>query len=550
MGAPSSAGPAPRMGVSDVFRLLKPPHPEPPPVAELLFGPVAGTTALVVVAVTLLLLASHLRDSLRRENAQSVASLRQENAERIATSPAAPAAVPIPKTPYKICIVGSGNWGSAIARVVGLNAAVHPILDETVNMWVYEEQIKGEKLTEIINTTHVNVKYLPNTRLPPNVVAVPELSKAAEGATLLVFVLPHQFLSRLCPQIMPVVAPGCRAISLIKGVEFEAGAPRLISSIISLHLGGMDVAVLMGANFANEVRARSRPGDETRLPKKSPMPTPHATARELPAVFSRARPVPAALEHLPRCACRERSSMWCEGMCGSQLLTAGIPAFVAPPPFPSLPYPQRMLYRLRQSGPPPPPAQVAQDEFCEATIGCADAAAGQTWQVCFHRPSFNVSIVRDVAGVELCGALKNVVALGAGFCDGVGFGANTKAAIVRLGLREMQQFSALFFAGVDAETFFESCGMADLITTCYGGRNRKCAEAFARLGRGAQWEAVEAELLNGQKLQGTLTCQDVHACLVAKGPDAQARFPLLEAIYAISFEERDPATIVQLTGDR
>jgi glycerol-3-phosphate dehydrogenase (NAD+) len=194
--------------------------------------------------------------------------------------------------------------------------------------------------------------------------------------------------------------------------------------------------------------------------------------------------------------------------------------------------------------------QVARDEFCEATIGCAHAGAGETWRACFHRPSFNVSVVCDVAGVELCGALKNVVALGAGFCDGVGFGANTKAAIVRLGLREMQAFSALFFSGVKAETYFESCGMADLITTCYGGRNRKCAEAFARLGRGARWEAIEAELLNGQKLQGTLTCQHVHACLVAKGLDAQGRFPLLEAIYAIAFEQRDPATIVQLTNDR
>jgi glycerol-3-phosphate dehydrogenase (NAD+) len=194
--------------------------------------------------------------------------------------------------------------------------------------------------------------------------------------------------------------------------------------------------------------------------------------------------------------------------------------------------------------------QVARDEFCEATIGCADAAAGDTWRVCFHRPSFNVSVVGDVAGVELCGALKNVVALGAGFCDGVGFGANTKAAIVRLGLREMRSFSALFFEQVGAETFFESCGIADLITTCYGGRNRKCAETFARLGRGAQWEAIEADLLGGQKLQGTLTCQDVHACLLARGPDAQERFPLLEAIYAISFEERDPATIVQVTGGR
>jgi len=336
----------------------------------------------------------------------------------------------------KVCIIGSGNWGSAIAKIVGRNVLDRELFDDEVTMWVYQEQVDGKNLTDIINTEHENVKYLPGVKFTDNVVADPDLTHAVQGASLLIFVLPHQFLNRICPQMVGM-AKNCRAVSLIKGIEFEGGGPVLISNMIKENMNGMDVSVLMGANVANE---------------------------------------------------------------------------------------------------------VAQDEFCESTVGYKNKANGEVWQQLFDCPTFRIGTIGDVAGVELCGALKNVVALGAGFCDGLGLGGNTKAAIIRIGLKETAKFAKMFFSGVQDETFMESCGLADLVTTCFGGRNRKCAEAFAK-GEGT-WDEIEERLLNGQKLQGTITSKDVSTVLKTKKMEAE--FPLFTRIFEIAFEGKPVSSIIEL----
>lgn len=183
--------------------------------------------------------------------------------------------------------------------------------------------------------------------------------------------------------------------------------------------------------------------------------------------------------------------------------------------------------------------EVAQELFCESTIGYRDAANGQLFKALFETPYFRVALVPNVQGVELCGALKNIIALGAGFVDGLLMGDNTKAAIIRIGLVEIRRFIKLYSevnadmdVVVDDDLFFESCGVADLITTCFGGRNRRIAEAFVTTGKPI--DQLERELLGGQCLQGPPAAKMVYTLL--RGQGRLADFPLMTAVYEICFE--------------
>uniref|UniRef100_A0A0A9XD60 Glycerol-3-phosphate dehydrogenase [NAD(+)] n=2 Tax=Lygus hesperus TaxID=30085 RepID=A0A0A9XD60_LYGHE len=335
----------------------------------------------------------------------------------------------------KICIVGSGNWGSVIAKIVGENAHKLRYIDDKVTMYVYEEMIDGKKLTEIINTTHENVKYLPGHKLPPNVVAIPDLVEAAADADFLVFVVPHQFVKTICNTLVGKIKPTAVAISLIKGFEIaEEGGIELISNVIKRVLK-IPAAVLMGANLAGE---------------------------------------------------------------------------------------------------------VAEENFCETTIGCADKKVSLALKEMFETDYFRVVVVEDVETVEICGALKNIVACAAGFCDGLKLGDNTKAAVIRLGLMEMIQFVKTFYANCKLATFLESCGVADLITTCYGGRNRRVSEAFVTTGRTI--EDLEKEMLNGQKLQGPITAHEVNHMLASR--KMEEKFPLFTAVHMICKKKIEPKQLI------
>lgn len=118
-------------------------------------------------------------------------------------------------------------------------------------MYVHQEVIDGEKLTDIINSRHENVKYLPGIKLPENVIAVDSAEEAARGADLLIFVLPHQFIENVCKSLKGKVAKDAKAISMIKGVEVKNGNIRIFADVIEEILE-CKCAALSGANIANE----------------------------------------------------------------------------------------------------------------------------------------------------------------------------------------------------------------------------------------------------------------------------------------------------------
>ncbi len=113
-------------------------------------------------------------------------------------------------------------------------------------------------------------------------------------------------------------------------------------------------------------------------------------------------------------------------------------------------------------------------------IASRDQELARTLQAALNSTVFRVYLNDDLIGVELCAAAKNVIALAAGACDGLGAGDNAKAALVTRGLAEMARLG--FAAGGEADTFYGLAGMGDLIVTCWhrSGRNRRAGELIAR----------------------------------------------------------------------
>lgn len=185
-------------------------------------------------------------------------------------------------------------------------------------------------------------------------------------------------------------------------------------------------------------------------------------------------------------------------------------------------------------------SEVAAKYFCESTLGCTDLEHGEILRKLFSRTYFRVAVCADAQTVELCGALKNIVGIGAGICDGLGYGSNTKAAVIRIGLKEMMNVSRELVGGGLESTFLESCGVADLVTTCYAGRNRKVAEAFVKTGK--TFPELEKEMLNGQKLQGHTSAAELHELLKEHG--LIEKYPLFTAIYRICYEGLPPKKLL------
>ena len=164
-----------------------------------------------------------------------------------------------------------------------------------------------------------------------------------------------------------------------------------------------------------------------------------------------------------------------------------------------------------------------------------DGETARRAQEAFMTDRFRVYTNNDIAGVELAGALKNVIAVAAGMCDGLGFGTNTKAALITRGLAEIMRLGAAM--GASPMTFSGLAGLGDLVTTCVSeyGRNRRLGEVVAR------GENV-GEALAGTPMvaEGYYTARAARALAGIYGIE----MPITEKVHAVLYEGKEPSRAV------
>jgi glycerol-3-phosphate dehydrogenase (NAD(P)+) len=319
----------------------------------------------------------------------------------------------------KVAVLGSGSWGTALAKVLADKGHV-------VELWA-----RRESLAQEINLAHENAHYLPGAKLPVNLTATHDLAATLSGATMVLFVAPSHATREVARAAAPHVPHGIPIVSATKGIENQS---------------------LM---FMDEV-----------------------LSEELPAG------------------------------CRSHL------AFLSGPSFA-----RELAQRL-------PTAVVI-----------ASRSPGDCEKVmhAFHTPYLRTYASDDVVGVECGGALKNVIAIAAGTADGLGFGHNTRAALITRGLAEIAKLSMK--RGGSALTLAGLAGMGDLVLTCTGelSRNRTVG---VELGKGRKLDEILAGL--GHVAEGVKTAKSAYDLATKLGVE----MPITREVYRALYENKPAARAV------
>jgi len=315
----------------------------------------------------------------------------------------------------KFAIIGSGSWGTALAKVLHSNG-------HTVTMWD-----RDEKLLETIRNERVNKKYLPEFDVPQSIIVEADIRKAVRDQDGLVIAVPSHGVRSVIANF-PEVSSETVVISVAKGIENDTLLR--VSQILAERFEEDRVAVLSGPSHAEEV------------------------SRDIPTLVVSAS-------------------------------------------------------RSRETA---------------------------RWvQAAFMSASFRVYSHHDVVGVEMGGALKNVVAVAAGIVDGVGAGDNTKAALITRALAEITRLGTKL--GADSLTFAGLSGMGDLIVTCMSkySRNRYLGE---QIGKGKTLKQVLSEM--AMVAEGVRTTRSAYELASRHGVEV----PITSEAYHVLFEGKDPKQAV------
>lgn len=181
--------------------------------------------------------------------------------------------------------------------------------------------------------------------------------------------------------------------------------------------------------------------------------------------------------------------------------------------------------------------EVARGDPTAITIASTDAGLAEAVQREFSDPTFRLYTNDDVIGVELGGALKNVIAIAAGVCDGLGLGHNSIAALITRGLAEITRLAVA--CGGEARTLAGLAGLGDLVLTCTGGLSRN-RSVGAELGRGRKLPEIIADM-HGAVAEGVFTT----TAAVGLARANSVEMPITQQMYAILHEGKTPRDAIR-----
>lgn len=313
----------------------------------------------------------------------------------------------------KIAVLGSGSWGTALAKVLAENG-------HEIHLWG-----RNAEQAKQMNETHINAKYLPGTLMPETIFATTDLVKAIEGARIILVVLPTSVIRQTMTTLNQLLLGGQRPLIVHATKGLEQGSKLRISQVIEEVLDDSlyeALVVLSGPSHAEE---------------------------------------------------------------------------------------------------------VARQDITTVTVASHELLAAEEVQAAFMNKYFRVYTNNDVIGVELGAALKNIIALGAGLIQELGYGDNAKAALITRGLAEISRLGVKL--GADPLTFIGLSGVGDLIVTCTSphSRNWRAGRLIAQgYGREEIFEKVQ------MVVEGILTCKAAYEL----AQEQHIEMPITEALYRRLYE--------------
>jgi glycerol-3-phosphate dehydrogenase (NAD(P)+) len=375
----------------------------------------------------------------------------------------------------RIAVLGSGAWGTAIALALNRRGGHH------ITLWSHSADDAGKIATE-----GENVLFLPGFPLPKDI-AITTDGAAVAAAEIVVSVIPSEFLRPTLARLKPHFHSGQVVVSATKGVENNTYLR--MTQLIASCLGDSTHPGALSPGIAPQPVAGANP--DTHLEVFTEASAPEVSSSGLEPAAQAMNDCSLAAETLP-------------------IGALSGPSFAL---------------------------EVAQGQPTAVTVAFADPAIAARVQQEFSSQALRLYTSTDVIGVELGGALKNVIAIAAGVAAGMGLGYNSSAALMTRGIAEITRLAVA--CGGRRETLAGLSGVGDLVLTCTGSlsRNRTVGQA---LGQGRNLAEI-LESLGGKVAEGVLTTR----AALGLARQHNIEMPITEQMELILDEGKDPREAIK-----